>query len=356
MKLTEKQIEDVFEKFYKELISTDLTLKGRQVKIQNLRADLHFVDKNGRNVIVELKREPVTREDIGQLIQYAGIVKNSKVMLIAPIIPTSIKIAFEHYGIDYREFSLSKIEELYDKVKLIGEQTQIPKSILPINKADYITIPDKLHDGNISFKVSYNDKNWSGICSPDIYQYNSFSSHKMFWCNLQAPKCQEYHNSKLSENCYPCYDSVANLTTRFTPGWNHGKDTPHICLEAKVGKIALLTSLYPGDPQDSRFIFSIFEIERIEKIEQDDYDFKGTEFYIGNPKTAIKLKKEQYLNYWDFASNNTTNSKFQKFWGSGLFRYLDDKTIQSVLKAIIKSTKLTALQKTNAEFLLSRVE
>ena len=75
-------------------------------------------------------------------------------MLIAPIIPTSIKIAFEHYGIDYREFSLSKIEELYDKVKLIGEQTQIPKSILPINKADYITIPDKLHDVSVPLKTT----------------------------------------------------------------------------------------------------------------------------------------------------------------------------------------------------------
>jgi len=356
MKLTEKQIEDVFEKFYKELISNELTLKGRQVKMQNLRADLHFVDKTGKNIIVELKREPVSREDIGQLIQYAGTVKNSKVMLIAPIIPPAIKIAFEHYGIDYREFSLTKIEALYHKVKLMNDKTPIGKSSLPINQADYMKIPDKLRDGNISFKVSYNDKDWRGICTPDTYQYNSFSNHKMYWCNMQAPKCQQIDDSQLSENCYPCYDAVANLTTRFTPGWNHGKDAPHICLEAKVGKIAILTSLFPGDSQDGRFIFSLFEIDRVERIEQDDYDYAGTEFYIGNPKTAIKLIKDQYLNYWDFAINDTENPKFKKFWGSGLFRYIDDKTAQSVLKAIINSKKSTKQQKENAEILLTKVE
>ncbi len=356
MKLTEKQIEDVFEKFHKELISKDLTFKGRQVKMHNLRADLYFVDKLGKNVIVELKREPVTRQDIGQLIQYAGTVKDSKVILIAPIIPQPIKTAFEHYGIDYREFSLTKIEELYNKIKHIKDISPKLKSQLPINPVDYIKIPEKLHDGNISFKVSYNDKNWSGICTPDLYKYNCFSSHKMFWCNMQAPKCQEYNDSELNENCYPCYDAVANLTTRFTPGWNHGKNTPHICLEAKVGKIAILTSIYPGETQDSRFIFSLFEIKQVDTIEKVGYDFKGTEFYVGNLKTAIKLKNDQYLNYWDFSLNSTDNPKFQKFWGSGLFRYTDDRTVRSILKDIMQSPKYTIQQKKNAEILLSRVE
>ena len=69
--------------------------------MNNLRADLYFVDRSGKNIIVELKREPISREDIGQLIQYSGTVKNSKVMLIAPFIPPAIKTAVEHYGIDY---------------------------------------------------------------------------------------------------------------------------------------------------------------------------------------------------------------------------------------------------------------
>ena len=75
----------------------------------------------------------------------------------------------------------------------------------------------------------------------------------MFWCNYQAPQCQEIQDSELNENYYPCYDAVANLTTRFTAGWNHGKYEPHICLQAKVGKIAILTSLYPVASQDSLF-------------------------------------------------------------------------------------------------------
>jgi len=238
----------------------------------------------------------------------------------------------------------------------LGDNSLKPKPIIPINIADYIKIPDKLRDGNISFKVSFNDKDWSGICSPDIYKYNSFSNHKMFWCNYQAPQCQKFKDSDLNESSYPCYDSIANSTTRFTPGWNHGKDAPHICLEAKVGKIAIMTSMFPASLQDSRFIFSIFEIDRIDRIEQSGNDYAGTEYYIGNHATAIKLKKDQYLNYWDFALNKTNNPRFQKFWGSGLFRYTDDSTVRAILLTIIESSKYTITQRKNAEILMRKVD
>jgi predicted nuclease of restriction endonuclease-like (RecB) superfamily len=71
MKLTEKQIEDVFEIYYKELLSSDFELVERQFVFKNKRrADLIFIDKDKRKVIVELKRGAVTREDIGQLFEY----------------------------------------------------------------------------------------------------------------------------------------------------------------------------------------------------------------------------------------------------------------------------------------------
>ena len=67
MKLSEKQIEDVFEIYYKELLSPDFKLVERQYVFKNKRrADLIFIDKNKTKVIVELKRDAVTREDIGQ--------------------------------------------------------------------------------------------------------------------------------------------------------------------------------------------------------------------------------------------------------------------------------------------------
>jgi len=101
-KITEKQIEDVFEIFYEELLEGGLTLKGRQVVLENrLRIDLLFEDKKGKNLVLELKRDAITKEDIGQILDYAGLIKNSRVILAAPIISKRIKIAFEHYGIEY---------------------------------------------------------------------------------------------------------------------------------------------------------------------------------------------------------------------------------------------------------------
>ena len=46
MKLTENQIEDVFEKYYEQLIENGLVFKARQYKLENnLRIDLLFIDK-----------------------------------------------------------------------------------------------------------------------------------------------------------------------------------------------------------------------------------------------------------------------------------------------------------------------
>ena len=359
MGLSEKQIEDVFETFYKELIYPDLVFKGRQVPLgkNQLRVDLHFEDKDKKNVIVELKKDAVTREDVGQLVQYAGTVKNSRVILIAPIIPQSIKTAFEHYGIEYIEFSITKVKELHRLYKQVKDTLDVEKTkpSIPIHKEDFVKMPTQLRDGNIAFKVTYNDRNWSGICSPDVFEYNK---ENRVWCGIQARKrsnCQKnYKDKDLGEDCYPCYDSIALKTMSFSPGWNHGQNKPYKCLQAKIGKLAILTSLKQGEDQTGRFIFAIFEIEKMKTLnKEDEYDFAGSEYYYGNKKTVIKLSKRQYLNFWDYYHN--PNAPDKKAWGTGLFRYPTDSEVRRLLNAILKSSKFTKQQKQNAKVLLKKV-
>jgi hypothetical protein len=354
MKLLEKQIEDVFEQFYTELIEPDLVFQGRQVILENkLRIDLLFKDVNNKNVIVELKKDSISREDVGQILQYAGTIDNSRVILIAPHIASSYKKSFEHYGIEYIEFNSLKIQKLFSK--LSEKSREIEKNELPVfEEVIKEPLPEKrIIDGNIAFKVSYNDRNWAGICSPKIYQENSFGKHKMFWCNeqhnrLNTVKCQDWNDNELDINNFPCYDSVANKILGFSPGWNHGKNKPHVCLNAKVGKIAFLTSLEPGLPQSERFIFTIFQIEKI--IPKQD---NGYEYYYGNNKTAIKLSPDQYLKFWDYYTNNSTNKRFKNFWGSGLFRYVKDKIAIMILNEILSNNGFSKEQKTNAEILMN---
>jgi hypothetical protein len=230
MKLLEKDIEDVFEVYHKELIAEDLKFIARQHILDNkLRVDLLFKDGEGKNVVIEIKKDSITREDVGQTLQYAGMIKNSRVILIAPVIASSIKKAFDHYGIEYREFNPFEIAKLHEKMDLLPKKSpgkvriEIPENII---KAPLIS--DKKRDGNIAFKVTYVDTNWNGVCSDKLFFTNSFSSEKKTWCSIQAKdkiNCRsiEYLDpDNLDEDFFPCWDSVVLKTFNFSPGMTHG--------------------------------------------------------------------------------------------------------------------------------------
>lgn len=337
MNLTEKQIEDVFEMFHSELIEENLTFLKRQHIFDNrLRADLIFEDKNGVKLIVELKKTPVTREDIGQLFEYHGMYDNARVILASPFISESIRKSFEHFGIEYIQFSLSEIENLYNEIKdkpkdsLIKSNITIPKTI--------ITRPlsEKIIDGNIAFKITYNDKEWQEVCSKDVAEHNF--KHRT-WCKIQSENednCQNVKWEKIIDDNQgaPCYDCVALKTLSFTPGHFHGEkhnNEPKRCLEAKKGKYALFTSKEHGATEADRFIFLIgqisdFIVDEHTGTEQICCDWEN---YVYFPNNDFK--------FWKYFRNANTD---RIAWNTGLFRYIDDKTIRLILEDVIKENKL----------------
>src|SRR5262245_14553439 len=94
------------------LLGRQQTLEGTRLKV-----DLLFEDQARRKMVIELKRDSVSREDVGQLLEYAGLIPNSRVILAAPHIASAIKTAFEHYVIEYIEFSRTEIAKLH---RLLG--------------------------------------------------------------------------------------------------------------------------------------------------------------------------------------------------------------------------------------------
>lgn len=44
----------------------------------------------------------------------------------------------------------------------------------------------KKRDGNVAFKVTYNDSGWNGICSDNLYEINSKGKYKKPWCSYPA--------------------------------------------------------------------------------------------------------------------------------------------------------------------------
>lgn len=349
--LTERQIEDVFELYHSQLIEENLELISRQHIFDNrLRADLLFKDSDGTTVVVELKRSAITREDIGQLLEYHGMfdTPTTRIILAAPFIPEAVRKSFEHFGIEYIQFSKSEIQKLYNDIKdkpkfeLKGNHKELPKTILTR------PLSEKLIDGNIAFKVTFNDSEWMNVCSTDVANYNF--KHRT-WCKIQSTFADNCQNPKWQElieqgKGAPCADCVALRYLEFYPGHFHGEkhnNEPKRCLGAKMGKIALFTSKEPGANESERFIFAIGQINRITTLEDANHETIGCDY-----DSAVYIKNND-LKLWKYFRNKNTD---RIAWNTGLFRYVNDGVIRNILSEIIKEKKLDKLEIENAQKLL----
>ncbi len=338
LQISERQIEDVFEMFHEELLEPGLQLVSRQHIFNNgTRADLIFEDQQGRKLVVELKRNVVTREDIGQLIEYRGImdIDNPRIVLAAPIIPLSIKKAFEHFGIEYLEFSLIKMEELL--IQLKNNEVNPTINLITKNPREIISEPltvKKIIDGNVAFKVVYVDNYWSDVCSPNVADYNF---RNRTWCNIQKDfeiNCQSsfWKENPVSIDAFPCHDCIAIKELCFYPGHNHGpksNNEPRRMLNAKQGKIAVFTSVKPGETEEKRFIFAIAEIAGFFDITENEQPY---EIALGNFEKAISFQEGNYPLFWNYYRN--PNAPNRKAWNTGLFRYMNDRLTYDLLQDI----------------------
>jgi hypothetical protein len=108
MALTEKDMEDLIAKEPEIFIEPGLKLLGRQVYKHGRRFDLLFQDKFERLLLVEIKKGVVTREAVGQILEYYGLPKQEQtapieLMLIGNVIPSERRIALEHTGVVVKE-------------------------------------------------------------------------------------------------------------------------------------------------------------------------------------------------------------------------------------------------------------
>ncbi|HNX77658.1 MAG TPA: hypothetical protein PLM07_18790 [Candidatus Rifleibacterium sp.] len=356
MKLTEKQIEDVFSEYYEALIEPGLVFLKRQHIFENrLRADLLFKDCRGKTVILELKKDAVTREDIGQIFEYAGMINQARVILAAPLIPDYVKRAFEHYGIQYLEFSITKISSLYEAMnKVIGGDKKLKNGFIMEERADGNLIQKKIVDGNIAFKVTFCDSNWNGVCSEKLYQYNS--AHRL-WCRSQGNsgvdcRSKDFKNyNNLTRDCYPCYEAIALKELMFSPGIYDGPQKAGVipCLHSKVGKIAIFSSRRPGEDENQRFIFALGKIARINRKCSPVAD-AHSEIFFCDKDSAVILNENQYLQFWNYYRNPNAPQKIA--WGTGLFRYVDDQTVRKILEDLSRKEGILAVQRIKAKKLL----
>lgn len=143
--MLEKDIENLIAKHPEEFFpGSGFTLVGQQVKLGNCRADIIFVDKHKRKIIVEVKRGILSRDASGQVMEYYGLLKMEspgdfvELILCANIIPPERKKFLEAVGIECKELGINLINQIAQKVnysfiniqprQIIIEGTKLPTS------------------------------------------------------------------------------------------------------------------------------------------------------------------------------------------------------------------------------------
>ncbi len=166
--MLEKDIENLIAKYSQEFFPNEtLTLKGQQFKIGNCYADIVFVDKFKRLIIIEIKRGILTREAAGQIIEYYGLLKEQyigktiELILCANIIPHERRHFLEAVGIECKELGLSLITEVAKKYKY--------KFLDEVNIDEKITL-DSIKDARLDTVINSQSINiWIFQANPEKF-------------------------------------------------------------------------------------------------------------------------------------------------------------------------------------------
>lgn len=192
---------------------------------------------------------------------------------------------------------------------------------------------------NIAFKCTYNNggetsyPGFNGTCSKENIIRNI--GEERVWCGLS--ECKDYFNNdfKGTPPEGPCYESVLFKNWEYGGGVHHGivKQEPVNVRQIDIGKIAVLTTRFPGEPETKRRIIGLY---RIGEIRQTD---DGT-IVKADLSETIKLPlivcRQTY--FWDYY---TTEPGVEK-WNTGLYRYLEDEQVDAILTGLLK---INAVQK-----------
>lgn len=184
----------------------------------------------------------------------------------------------------------------------------------------------KKQDGNLAFKCNWNDNHYKAPCSETAYNSNLVEGRA--WCSHKLSKCRTYTEEVTLEN-NPCYESIALKEMYFGAGWDITGDSIKYrqIHSVKSNRLAILTTRRPYTDEKDRMIVGILYINQV--IDDDNTETK----IFGDKNKSIAVDYDKiFLKFWDYYKN--PNAENSIFWGTGLFRYLSNDTVLSMLKDI----------------------
>ncbi len=191
---------------------------------------------------------------------------------------------------------------------------------------------------HLAFKCTYNDADeniyvgFNGTCSVDNIIRNIKSGR--VWCSNQDCACRQFKDRGFTGDppVFPCYESELFNKWCFGGGtYHHGKraGTPIKIHKVKEGNIVILTTLFPIDQEKDRKIIGLYKIGRIENPDQT-FVYAAEEHRVRLP-----LEEAKMLDFWDYFSV----AGEQPRWGTGLFRYLEDKSVVMILRDLMSTIR-----------------
>lgn len=190
-----------------------------------------------------------------------------------------------------------------------------------------------LFNRNIAFKCNWLDTDYEGPCGKAGRRWN-IHIKKFPWCTQPENPCYQYEMGLKKEvPPYPCYETEIFSKYEYGAGVNHRGPRKGIGRRIRYllpGKIALFTTVDPGETGEARYIFGFFII----KGDYIDSHYGATKI-VGYPEYTLKIPQECRLRFWDFYMNRDGSTA----WGTGLYRYLTDEQVISYLNAQIDELK-----------------
>lgn len=181
---------------------------------------------------------------------------------------------------------------------------------------------------SVAFKCTFNDGGsgefvgLQGTCSRDLMVLN-VQTH--VWCSQPNNRCMQFVESGMrgQKPEYPCMESELFDFWRFNGGtWHNGPRRGHQIpiTDTAIGKIVILTTRKPNTEERDRKIIGAYEIAGIDAESN----------LIAHPQFRIRLlaSDAERLEFWRYYRNS---AGAKPFWGTILFRYLDDSSVHRIL-------------------------
>ena len=220
--MTEREMEDLVWEHPEKFLNEQLKQFERQPASAVGRADLIFLDRLDRLLVIELKRGTLERGAVPQIVDYFGMLKlrfpdkSVELMIIANSIPPERRISCEHYHIEPVAISEKKFRDVAKEVGYVFRSeartsmpappvdsfpltSEFPAPRVAANREDFPCRPAKVEKGWFYWRGK-NDRgyflafvNARGSCSLRRFELESGAflglKYKSVCHNLCSPNC-----------------------------------------------------------------------------------------------------------------------------------------------------------------------